>query len=376
MRRADRWIGVPALAALGITRPLFRRQISPPATIGLLKTAAIGDTVLMTGVISDLRRAFPESSIVLFAGPSNSPIAPLIAGLSRTISISPTSPASAVRAIREAAPDVLLDFGSWPRIDALLAALSGASRVIGFSSPGQHRHYAFDVVVPHTRAKHEIDNYRSIVRPLGIESTSLPSLSIPSSAALPEALAGELARPSLIFHTCSGGVRRELKEWPIERWIELGRLAGPRFQVLFTGSPADRAVIEQIAPLIPGSLDLSGRLSLAQTALLIHRSACVVSVNTGVAHISAALQAPTVVLDGATTPARWGALGPRVVSISTPPPAGGFLHLGWETPDSAKGERADCMMLIEPLKVWEAVETLTAPAPIQLGDLPCRPQAQ
>ena len=42
-------------------------------------------------------------------------------------------------------------------------------------TPGQHRHYAYDVVVDHGTG-HEIDNYRRLIAGAGIESTSAPSL--------------------------------------------------------------------------------------------------------------------------------------------------------------------------------------------------------
>lgn len=360
MRTADRWIGTPTLIALGAARRLRGRLPSSglPPSIGLLKTAAIGDTVLMSGVIADLRRAAPEADITLFAGPSNIAVAPLLPGLTRTVAINPTDPLGSLRAIRSIAPHTLIDFGSWPRIDAILASAGHAQRTIGFRTPGQHRHFAFDQVVDHLQ-QHEIDNYRALVAPLGVESRSAPTLVVPEHAVLPPELGlREAGERYVVFHTCSGGVRRELKEWPVEYWITLGRHALsqlPGQRILFTGSEADREVIRQIVPELPGSLDLSGLLTLGQTARLLSGATATVSVNTGIAHVAAALHVPTVVLDGATSAQRWGPVGARVASVAAPPPAGGYLHLGWETPDPSKGQSDQAMRLIAPDAVCQAV---------------------
>ena len=55
--------------------------------------------------------------------------------------------------------------------------------------------------------------------------------------------------------------------------------------------------------------DLAGTCSLAQTAALIQRADAVVSVNTGIMHMAAALGTPVVGLDGPTSSLRWGTRG-------------------------------------------------------------------
>src|SRR6267378_7214310 len=82
----DRYLGIPTIALLG----RLRRKRPLPAkieTIGLLRTVAIGDTVLMSGIIADLRRAFPGASLVFLAGPSNFEIASMIDGLDRVVKV-------------------------------------------------------------------------------------------------------------------------------------------------------------------------------------------------------------------------------------------------------------------------------------------------
>ena len=55
----------------------------------------------------------------------NAPVADLIDGIP-AVQLSLTNPARSIRLLRERHLDVLLDFGAWPRINAIYAALSGA----------------------------------------------------------------------------------------------------------------------------------------------------------------------------------------------------------------------------------------------------------
>ena len=83
-------------------------------------------------------------------------------------------------------------------------------------------------------------------------------------------------------------------------------------------------------------------------------SAAVVSVNTGVMHLAAALGVPTVSLDGPTAPQRWGPIGPRTVSVRPAQADCGFIHLGPEYDP----RYADCMKRITVAQVVAAMHGL------------------
>lgn len=60
----DRYAGIPVVAVLGLRRQLRRVRPVPPSwnTVGILLTSGIGDTVLVTGVLADLRRGSPHGA--------------------------------------------------------------------------------------------------------------------------------------------------------------------------------------------------------------------------------------------------------------------------------------------------------------------------
>ena len=85
-RLLDRYLGIPLVFFAGICR---RKRSMPvdPRRIGVLNTAAVGDTVLMSGPLADLRRAYAQAEIVLLTGPSNYEAACLLDGMDRVIKL-------------------------------------------------------------------------------------------------------------------------------------------------------------------------------------------------------------------------------------------------------------------------------------------------
>jgi lipopolysaccharide heptosyltransferase III len=353
LRLLDRYVGVPLVFLLGARR---KRELLPTfSSLGLLQTAAIGDTVLMAGVLSDLRRSFPKARIVLFAGPSNYEMARLLAGPDEVVRLPVTNVCQAVRILRGRRVDVLCDFGPWPRVNAIYAAFSGASFLIGFRTPGQYRHYVYDRAVNHSRQVHEVENQRALVRFLGVESNTLPRLAV--DAALPKGLT---PKEYVAFHAWSAGYRGYIKEWPEEYWLALAEaVRSCGYGIVLTGGPADRNRAEALSSRLSAcsagqALSFAGKTTLAETVRILKDAAAVVSVNTGIVHLAAAVGTPVVSINGPVNGTRWGPLGPKGVSIDAKGPDCGYLSLGFEY----DGHREDCMATIKPERVFESLVKL------------------
>jgi ADP-heptose:LPS heptosyltransferase len=257
--------------------------------------------------------------------------------------------------VRAERPDVILDFDPWPRIEAIYSLLSGARFGVGFRKPGQHRHYCYDRAPEHSSALHELDNYRRIVEPLGVRSTSLPELRAPglvSGHRLP-------SPPYAVLHLWPTGHRGELKQWPEDRWRLLASTLADRGDaIVLTGGPGDVQRSDAFARSLPGvaPIDAAGLFGLDELLDLLAGARCVVSVNTGVMHMAAAVGAPTVALNGPTSDRRWGPIGARATSVNSSFPGCGYLDLGWEY----RGRREDCMEGVEVDAVLAAVEQVTS----------------
>lgn len=119
----------------------------------------------------------------------------------------------------------------------------------------------------------------------------------------------------LFFH----GTARAEKLWPVNRWIELARLLeSDNFKVwLPWGSEEERERAEQIARSV-NNAEVLPRLNLLGLASMLMEVDGVVAVDTGLAHLSAALDVPTVSLYGPTDISLIGAYGRNQVHIASP----------------------------------------------------------
>ncbi len=102
------------------------------------------------------------------------------------------------------------------------------------------------------------------------------------------------------------------KRWAPDRFAALGdRLAAEQQAcVVITGGPDDRALAESItARMRQSAVLLAGRTTLRQLGACLEQARLVVSNDTGVLHIAAALGRPVVGLYGPTSPTLTGPLG-------------------------------------------------------------------
>lgn len=346
LRWLDRSFGVGLLAVLGALRGGHEPPPAPDR-IGLMCIAGIGDLILATAIAQDVVAGYPEAEVVLFAGPANSDLARLVEG-ARVVELSTTRPWEAVPLLRSERLDVLIDFGYWTRLEALYTALSGAAYTVGFATAGQRRHYAYDATVEHSGAVHELENFRGLAGRIGLRSESEPRF-VPASGAL----RARLPDRYVVFHLWPGGYRSQLREWPQERWRELARrFTEAGFTPVLTGGPADvartDAFIRSCGELQCPIVSLAGR-RLSELLDVLADARCVISVNTGIMHLAAAVGAPTVALNGPTSARRWSPRGPNVICVDSELPGCGFLNLGFEY----AGRRTDCMAGISVSRVAE-----------------------
>jgi heptosyltransferase III len=337
----DRAIGIPLVAALAV---IPKRHPPDPAAvrrIGILKTAAIGDTLLLSGILPAIRRRFPRARLVLVTGTDNGPAAALLDGIDEHVIIRPAAPLSSLRVLRRLHLDIVLDCGPWPRVDALLAALSRAKYRVGFRVAGQARHFGFDAVVEHSSMIHQCENWQNLARVIGVTEFAPPALRPPGALPADRLPSGSAA----VFHPWSSGYMGHVKEWDEARWVELAQelSAGYRLRILVSGATSDiprsLALVRRMSEVGCDARSIAGEYSLAELADVLADSDLVVSVNTGVMHLAALLGAPTVSLEGPAAPHRWRPIGPRARSVMSTLPGCGYLDLGFEY----AGRRLDCM---------------------------------
>lgn len=88
---------------------------------------------------------------------------------------------------------------------------------------------------------------------------------------------------------------------------------------------------------------------------LIKAAYCLISVNTGIMHLGAALGARVISLSGPTSLVRWGAVSDRAINLAAKKDCSPCLNLGFEY----QCQHGGCMKTIEVGEVIRALETFT-----------------
>lgn len=111
-----------------------------------------------------------------------------------------------------------------------------------------------------------------------------------------------------ILALCPGAEFGESKRWPAEKFAKLaGKRIDQGWRVWLFGSENDKAVVNDIVSRLSEaqqehSINLAGRTSLADAVDLLSLADAVISNDSGLMHIAAALNRPLVVPYGSTSP--------------------------------------------------------------------------
>lgn len=117
---------------------------------------------------------------------------------------------------------------------------------------------------------------------------------------------------------CPGAEFGPAKRWPAEYYAELAQRYGtPAAPVLLLGSPKDAPVGDEIVALSKGAArNLAGKTSLFEAIDLLAAARLVVSNDSGLMHVAAALQRPQVALYGSSSPAYTPPMNDRAKIVS------------------------------------------------------------
>ncbi len=362
LKRLDFIIGVPIVFFLGVIKRIFLKKSEGfnkenIKTIGVIKEAAIGDLVILSGVLKDLEKNFPNSKIILFCSETNQAIVELL-DLKNPVEkvVLPISkPVELFKKIISLEPiDILFDFGQWPRINAIISFFINSKFKIGFKTKGQYRHYVYDRVIEHIeKGVHEIENFRNLLRSVSIPVGEMPSLKVINSLI-------KLPEKYVVFHLFPGGSKANLKKWNINNWITIGKyLVKKGYHIILTGGKSDSKDAEVVRWKFEHE-DIDGKMiinytgeSLKDSIYILKNSKLIVSIDTGIVHIASAINANIVALYGPTDPVRWGPLSENSKVIYNKKECSPCISLGFET----QCEKPECMDSIKVEDVIKAIDS-------------------
>ncbi len=299
----------------------------------LVKTSSLGDVVHNLPVASDIRVAVPGAEIDWVVEESFAAIPRLHPAVARVLPVAVRRwrsglLAGAVRAeigaflreLKARTYDAVIDTQGLLKSAWIARSARGTRHGLDFASAREPLSLFYDRTYSVPWAMHAVERNRLLAaQALGYAAPDRIDYGVSARAAgfawLP---AGDYA---VLVHATSAGE----KLWPEARWVELAARLGGRGlrSVLPWGGTAERLRTESIARQVPGAV-VAPALSLAEIASLLAGARAVAGVDTGLAHLAAALGIPTIGIYCATDPAATGLYGgARAVNlggIGAPPP--------------------------------------------------------
>lgn len=283
-----------------------------------VKTSSLGDVIHHCPAVTDVRRRFPEAVIDWVVEEAFVEIVALHPSIRRAIPV-------AVRRWRRGAlePSVWNELLAFRRLlraerydlvvdtqgllkSALIAAFAHGVRH-GFDANSAREPIAsrfYDVSHHVSREMHAVDRNRSLTaNALGIESVGLCEYGLVPLKGVPISLAS----PFCVLLCMTS---RADKLWPEQCWVDLARGLAERGceSVLPWGNDAERARCQRIVESADSGVVLPA-LSLGDLASTMAQARGVIGVDTGLAHLAAALNVPTIGLYVRTDPLLTGLHG-------------------------------------------------------------------
>lgn len=308
----------------------------------IVKTSSMGDIIHALPVAHDIHRALPDADIHWVAEESFRDIPTLAPAVSKVhvtafrrwrgsvLSSAVRAEMAAVKeSLRAEHYDVVLDIQglmrsamvarwtgvpstgyTWGTVKEPIASLAYSRKLALPASLGAVRRYRMAAA---QTLGYEIDEDKPV---FGLKASAEPSI-----------------KPEGSYAALAVNTSRDSKLWPEDSWVDIGlrlKKKGLR-SVFFWGNQTERERVERLAARIPGAV-VAPRAGLAATAASLARAACVIGVDTGLAHLGAALGRPSI-----------------GIFVSTPTD---ILHLVGDGPVNSLGGVGQCPSADE---VWQAL---------------------
>ncbi|MBI4807401.1 MAG: lipopolysaccharide heptosyltransferase I [Nitrosomonadales bacterium] len=299
--------------------------------IVLIKTSSLGDVLHNLPVVTDIRARFPAARIDWVVEESFAALPALHPVVGRVIPVavrrwrkswwdSRREMKSVCNTLRDRRYDFALDTQGLIK-SAIFTHCTHTVRC-GYAWDSAREPLAswfYDRTYSVAKDRHAVERNRQLVAAaLGYTVEGAPDYGIRT----PEVTLPWLpTQPhAVLLHATS----RDDKLWDEQNWIALGKRlhqAG-MYAVLPWGSEQEKSRAERLCAAIPAAV-CAPRLNLNEAAALLGRARAVIGVDTGLSHLAAALDVPTVGIYTATDPGLTGLYaGARAVNLGekgTPP---------------------------------------------------------
>lgn len=307
----------------------------------VVRLGAMGDILHTMPAVQRIRLGMPQAEITWVLEPR---WIPLLAGTGLVNHVLPLDRRDglsvwiALRWLRRWNPDVAIDFQGLLK-SSITGLFSGASRRYGWAADAaRERHSAIfqtDCITPHH--DHIVLRNLELAAALGVPQIQAD---VPAPAGFPE---GHL--PDVPYVLAAPFAGWASKQWPIERYIEIGQRLWLTRRMKLVLNVMPSAQLPDSEYLVRHSSGIDGLIHATRNAT------AVIGVDSGPLHLAALMHKPGVALFGPTDPARNGPHGGTIRTLRA---------AGVETTYKRGDAIAPSMLALDTDRVWNTLQEVLA----------------
>jgi heptosyltransferase-3 len=282
----------------------------------MVRLRSIGDTVLATPSLYALKRFLPDVQIDILLEDWVAPVLDGYENIDNIITLKRGSTASRARVagqLRANRYDVAYNLHGGTTA-TLLTRASGARHRVGYSTyqySRLHNHLAPSSSLLWSREKtHSVEQQLALLGWTGVPVTDRPpaQLAVSDSAATNVTTqlrnAGvDALKPLAVIHPAAAF---DTKQWATDKFaLVADQIAARGFSVVTITAPNEAHIAEALKNNSRTPVIALTNLSLPEVAALLSRAGLFVGNDSGIAHIAAAVGAPSVVIFGSSNVAHW-----------------------------------------------------------------------
>ena len=291
-------------------------SIQEAKNILIVRQDSIGDLVLTSAFLRELRRTHPKSQITLVVDPNLLNLVELCPYVDRVLgaqlsycgaTVNLGRVLEALRFSRRHLRSSRFDLALIPRWDTdlyhstYLAAFSGARHRVayseGVSASKSKANQGFDRLLTHaiqdSTAKHEVDRNLDLLRFIGgkVRDKHLELwLSEDDRETVRRLLDLNGISPTDLVVALGVGAAHRRRRWPLARFVEVGRFLEAKYgaRIVVVGGGEDKELGHRIKDAIAGAVNLCGSMSLRQTGAVLGQVRLTIANDSGPMHLAAA----------------------------------------------------------------------------------------
>lgn len=279
-----------------------------PKRVLVITQRYLGDTLLITPLLSSLKKAYPHAEIDVLLPTSNIGVLEGNPDVNQCITF-PTKPGilSFLRLLLRLFQSYDLAISVQTSDRTTLCAIVAGRIKLGFVDEAHRKSWwkkkllSQSLVFSNNYSHAVLENLRFC------DLLNIPrhyKLTPPNTSSIDENLP-ENTNPYAVLHIMP---QWQYKQWHIQGWRKLIEFLNKKnYQIVLTGSnhPHEIQILNQLQHEYPDLINTAGILKLASLTKLISNASFFIGPDTGITHLAAATGIPTIALFGPTDPQKW-----------------------------------------------------------------------